>query len=391
MIRGRLDVLDGLRGIAIALVVWYHVWQISWLSAGPFQFLPETGWLGVELFFFLSGFVIAAPYVRAHLRRSPPPGLRHFIVRRAAKIVPSYVAAIAILAAAGYARWPSLGAAAGDIAAHLAFVHIWFASMYGSIDGVMWSLGTEVQFYVIFPLLILAFVRAPWITAAAMTALALVWRLAVVPAHAFYANQMLGQLPAMLDLFAAGMLAAWVHERYPAATSARARTMWTLAALAAAALFILLAQHAFAVRYSDGEWKSWHATHRIFVALACFCFASAGLRAAPAFRAAVANPVLVFLAAISYNLYLWHQVIARVAAGWSWLPHTGTDLHTDPQRQIAYTVVTLAAALAVATAFTFALERPLLRLTRAKPAQVPVADGDAGGVEPLHEGDRVLA
>ena len=52
--------LDGLRGIAIALVVWFHLWEITWLRAdahlGPFTMnlnaIPEAGFIGVDLFFF---------------------------------------------------------------------------------------------------------------------------------------------------------------------------------------------------------------------------------------------------------------------------------------------------------------------------------------------------
>ena len=61
----RLGVLDGLRGIAVLLVLWYHVWEISWLATPPWlAFLPATGFIGVHLFFFLSGFVISYPFIR---------------------------------------------------------------------------------------------------------------------------------------------------------------------------------------------------------------------------------------------------------------------------------------------------------------------------------------
>ena len=57
----RLDVLDGLRGIAIALVVWFHLWQVSWLDPYGLVFIPVSGFLGVELFFFLSAFCLSYP------------------------------------------------------------------------------------------------------------------------------------------------------------------------------------------------------------------------------------------------------------------------------------------------------------------------------------------
>src|ERR1700692_2117973 len=84
-------VLDGLRGLAVLLVLWYHVWEISWLTPPAWlAFLPATGFIGVTLFFFLSGFVIAYPFVRSRFDESPQPSWRHFVWRRFIKIVPSY-------------------------------------------------------------------------------------------------------------------------------------------------------------------------------------------------------------------------------------------------------------------------------------------------------------
>ena len=78
---GRIATIDGLRGIAIAAVVWFHLWQISWTWAFvPYtsislQPLAEAGFLGVALFFFISGFVLMLPYAQAHLAGTPRPTL----------------------------------------------------------------------------------------------------------------------------------------------------------------------------------------------------------------------------------------------------------------------------------------------------------------------------
>src|SRR5579872_5812645 len=190
----RLDALDGLRGIAIGLVVWYHLWQVTWLEprAGSVSllFIPIAGFLGVELFFFLSAFCLSYPYVRAYFEGTAPPGLRHFAYRRFIKIFPSYtisIAAVIAIAALPGAKdswganiqWTTPQAAAFDLASHLTFVHTLFGDTYSSINGVLWTLGIEVQYYVIFPLLIFLVLRAPLSVAGTMTAIAIAYRIRI--------------------------------------------------------------------------------------------------------------------------------------------------------------------------------------------------------------------
>ncbi len=75
----RLGVLDGLRGIAVLLVVWYHVWEISWLKPpAALAFVPATAFFGVTLFFFLSGFVISYPFMKAQASGLTQPSWGRF-------------------------------------------------------------------------------------------------------------------------------------------------------------------------------------------------------------------------------------------------------------------------------------------------------------------------
>src|SRR5215475_15022894 len=138
----RLGVLDGLRGIAVLLVLWYHVWEISWLPAPVswLQFVPETGFIGVHLFFFLSGFVISYPFVRAAAEGRTQPSWSHFAWRRFLKIVPSYWLAIAVAYAVGYAQVQPNADTLPDLVTHLLFIHTWFPDRYGTINGVLWTL-----------------------------------------------------------------------------------------------------------------------------------------------------------------------------------------------------------------------------------------------------------
>lgn len=360
----RLGVLDGLRGIAVALVLWYHLWEITWLSPGPaLDFLPATGFIGVHLFFFLSGFVISYPFVRAALAERADPSWRDFAWRRFVKIVPSYVLSIAIAYGVGYAQTQPNASVVPDLVTHLLFIHTWFPARYGTIDGVLWTLAVEVEFYLLFPLIWWAFKRQPWLTAALMIAIAWWWRVAM--ARCCY-NTLFVQweenLPGYLDIFACGMTAAYVFTRFGDRwRSTRLRYAGPLVAIAGVALLVALLQSLYAYRFYD-QWAAvWQINNRALLG-AAFAIVALGSLVSPRWwQIALDNWALRFLAAISYNLYLYHQLVARELFAHRIPPYSDYP-HFDRAWQIRYTQVACAVSLAQATLVTYCFERPLLKL-----------------------------
>ena len=366
---GRIATIDGLRGIAILLVVWFHVWQITWQAAIvpginlSLQPLAETGFIGVAIFFFISGFVLLLPYATARETGAPAPSLRHFVLRRFFKIVPSYVLCIGVLLALGTQAYPNLGAAVKDVSLHLLFVHNWFAATTGSIDGVLWSLGAEVQFYVIFPLIAVAFVRRPVVGTLAMLAVACGWRAWCLLSDHYFIAQRLQQMPAYLDLFAAGMLCACVYaalvHRNAALTERRAA--FTALSAAGFALLVFVANAYYVQRFTPDWPHPAELILRPLLALACFAIALGGLFAVRAYQRVLANRALLLLAAVSYNLYLWHQPIARFLVQRHVPQYAGTDPHLDVVWQWSYWLVAIPAVVAVGIVTTYGFERPILR------------------------------
>lgn len=356
--------LDGLRGLAVLLVLWYHVWEISWLTPPAWlAFLPATGFSGVTLFFFLSGFVISYPFVRAQVAGAPQPGWRNFAYRRFIKIVPSYVLSIAVAYALGYAQRQPNAATGPDLVTHLLFIHTWFPDRYGTINGVLWTLSVEVEFYCLFPLLWWAFARRPWLSAGAMIALAWAWRsaLATCCLHTIFA-QYEENLPGYLDIFAFGMLAAKLFVLARDRNAAPAiRAAAPAVAIGGFVLWCWLLQDCFAYRFFD-QWASvWQIDRRPLFGLAFLLIALGSLASPRWWQMLLDNPPLRYLAAISYNLYLYHQMIARELLRQHLPPFRG-DPHYDEQWQINYSVIASAASIGVATLFTYAFERPLLQL-----------------------------
>lgn len=381
---GRLGVLDGLRGIAILLVLWFHAWQQSWLRADVplfgqtlnFNWIPETGFLGVDLFFFVSGFCLFYPYARTLFDGRAKQTLGDYAWHRARKILPSYVVAIVVLVALGFAKFGSWQEAARHIGLHLAFIHTWVPDAYGSINGAFWSLGVEVQFYVMFPLLCWAAMRLPWPTFAAMCLAAVAYRTSLHGLAGTPFSDAVSQVFGTLDLFAAGMAAAYAYRlisvRHP--KLAGNAWLWTLVALAGCIAVEILSLGLFD-RRALHDWASgWYVLGRTPLALSFFVLTLGSLFAVRWWRALLANPALAFLSVVSYNLYLWHPVVAsylRTQPIFPW--HATMPLEALNSQRLAYALLTIACSIAFAAIPTFALERPLLRLRRPRCGRRPAA------------------
>ena len=365
----RLPALDGLRGVAVLLVLWFHVWEISWLPAPlpQLQFLPETGFVGVHLFFFLSGFVISYPFVRALAARTPLPAWSHFAWRRFIKIMPSYVLSIGVAYAIGYAYAQGSGPAWKAILTHMFFVHTWFNDTYGSINGVLWTLAVEVEFYLLFPLIWWCFARRPWLTGAAMIVTAMLWRLGLERCcyHSYFPS-FSQNLPGYLDIFACGMLAAWVYCRYGArVTASRYRVLAPLLFFGGIVAAVLLLQSLYAFRFADQWANVWDAPRRELFGFSFSAIALGALWSTRSLQMLLANRPLMFFGVISYNLYLYHQMLARELL-WNHIPPHTSSYHADPHWRLWFTVIAFAATIAQASVVTYLLERPLLKMSPPK-------------------------
>jgi peptidoglycan/LPS O-acetylase OafA/YrhL len=153
-----LPQLDGLRGCCVAAVFLFHS-----------QFL-DCGWVGVQAFFVLSGFLITGVLLDARARDEPARTFfRNFYVRRVLRIVPVYLAYIGVVVAAGLL---GVGGAemASSIRAHnaehlpylLTFTYNFFHLVSGPgspFYGHLWTLSIEEQFYLLWPLCVFLLAR----------------------------------------------------------------------------------------------------------------------------------------------------------------------------------------------------------------------------------------
>jgi peptidoglycan/LPS O-acetylase OafA/YrhL len=151
LIRTRMPELDTLRGVAILAVMLLHgfYWRYPGLRFSRLQQLlllaTKPGWLGVNLFFVLSGFLITGILLDS---RDKPDYYRRFYTRRALRILPAYYLLLILLAALRYASAAYLGLSV----VYLANITVLFgvANNYGPL----WSLAVEEHYYIAWPALV---------------------------------------------------------------------------------------------------------------------------------------------------------------------------------------------------------------------------------------------
>ena len=373
--RERLAAPDVLRVACIFLVAWYHFWQQSWLDPGfrigkyyvNLQQIIRHGYMMVDLMLLLSGFLLALPCARQMVSGAGNTRLRagDFYVRRCWRIVPSYslaVVAVLVFYAIPQGGYPSVRAMLKDLVTHLTFTHTFFVDTYigTNLPVVLWTLAVEVQFYILWPIVAMLYTRKPAWTCGALIVFACAVRgwVYIRPDTTMYINQ----LPCMLDLYACGMAAALIFARLNASGKPSAGARRWIAALGMLACFIGMIWVMY--RQPVGNYEAirqGQLTWRLPLALlgggflVCGCLAPSGL------SKAVGNPLTRFLAAISYNFYIWHQFLACRLKDWH-IPAYEADMPNQAGEQpwqTRYTLMCFAAALVLAAAVTFLFERPI--------------------------------
>lgn len=312
---GRVPSLDGLRAISILLVLVEHVSLTAGLPPWARELgLGHIGYLGVSMFFAISGFLITLLLVR-EWEATGRISLKGFYLRRAFRILPAYAAFLVVVFA--LTRLQSFSLTAADWRGALTYTMNFNDAPAWEV-GHLWSLSIEEQFYLAWPVLFL------WL-GPSRGRVALILCLAVTPllrmalwSISSSALETFNQVTPVRMPIAAGCLMALLATR-PAPPQWLQRLQEHARPAAAAAVLLLLASLALG-RLSWG----YGATLRYSVdaaALVVLIWAMASTPASLPGRILELRP-LVFVGVLSYSLYLWQELLLDPhnhfgALGWS--------------------------------------------------------------------------
>lgn len=408
---GHLPILDGVRGLAILLVMLYHMTVMDGGIAFDrgFKFAMAFGWVGVDLFFVLSGFLITGILFDS---KGSGGYFKNFYARRTLRIFPLYYAVVFFCLVVIPKILPAvLPHVLPDSAVQLLMSKIdrfgyvtgyehWFwlylcnvpmaylgTYMHG-ILGVCWSLAIEEQFYLIWPAVIYLCSRKAAIRVCViLLVLALAWRLALQ--FVFQANHVAVYVstPSRMDALAAGALLALVMRRPPAKGGfdlARwARTARAVVIVAVPIAVAIAVIETFGPHYDPDEGRGVGHTpffltlgltllSAIFLSLMVLVLAS---RPGTLLHAAFSNPVIRTFGKYAYALYLFHQPIRAIFRDLVYGPRgTGAPFKfftlggSELPGQLLYYALCIGATLLAAIVSWYCFESPLLKLKKYFPS-----------------------
>ncbi len=363
--------LESLRGWAILLVFLFHAdgaitgdGPIGTTVSPALAFIT-AGHTGVTLFFVLSAFLLARPFLEEG-RGGRRVERKNFFRRRVLRIMPLYAAAVAAAVALSYSN---AGALVDGLCA-LFFLNSFTGSVSSLIpySAVWWSLATEVQFYLVLPLLGLSLrTRIGRIIGIAVL---LAWAIAyavvttddsLLSAGARFRLNL--SLPGRAPAFLFGVAAAWVvlhhGERIRLAMQKQA---WLrnggadLLLLASLSVLGLLLQKVTARGFISAEitMSAWHLVESLLWTTILMLVVLAPLRT----RAVISNRLMGILGLLSYSLYLIHEPILFLGLG----PLVGRGIPLDIDLNLRIVAFGAAFILCISmSALTYrVIERPFL-------------------------------
>jgi peptidoglycan/LPS O-acetylase OafA/YrhL len=311
--------LDGLRGLAILLVVPHNADIVAPVLHGPFRYLTifiDRGWVGVQLFFVLSGFLITEQLCGSRRAANYYAG---FYARRTLRILPLFFAAIilalflvTVLQARGE---PMRGVSNWYFWLAIFFIN-WTQPLGLSIPGFpqFWSLAVEEQFYLLWPTVVRAFAARLFVIAGAIVIGALAARLVMLALGATSGMVYMWTISRM-DALAFGALAALTVQHWRARGEVPAAApifVWAAVVAVIGALSTRL--------YAAATWST-QTVGFSCLGLACLLILLSAVASdispmQSRWFGLLRSRALASVGRYSYGMYVFHMFFAIYAAAW---------------------------------------------------------------------------
>ena len=383
--------LDSLRAVAAVAVLATHAafWAGAYAHPVYGTALSRLD-VGVAVFFVLSGFLLSRPWIARHRAGLPPPSTTHYLWKRALRLVPVYVVTVV----AALTLLPgNRGAGVGQWVTTLLLANIYVDDSLPDGLTQMWSLSTEVAFYLVLPVLMgLALSRTRrrsgdrlGVLALAMAATSVVWLMDLSVRWDGGGTMIRLWLPSYLVWFAVGILLASydvrsredredrgaASDRVTAVVQELGRSPG-LCWLAAGALFVIAATPLAGPPDLTPTTLGAALTKNVLYAGIAGFVILPGIFAPSESRLVrvLTTPALRHVGQLSYGIFCVHLLLLELIADWRDMPLFGG-------RGIELFVLTLAASLVVSELLHRAVERPALRLRDVWPLRSRSTDTSA--------------
>ncbi|MBO9717061.1 MAG: acyltransferase [Pseudoxanthomonas sp.] len=291
--RARINGLDGIRALAVLAVFCHHTGLVP----------VHGGFLGVDVFFVLSGFLITRLLITEY-RDTRAIAYKKFFIRRSLRLFPALIVMLLALTVYWWVMSPPNVDIRREVVPALLYFMNWvraFQVYDAPLTAHTWSLSIEEQFYLVWPFLLLFVLRSrakPVVVVSAVIAAVVLWRWYLFT-HGVQMSRIYAGFDTHMDGLMVGALLALISPQ----ALRRFGSAWKLGAIYL--LICLFNEEA-------SRHASMHGAYLINALAAGAIIAKVASDQGSALVGVLSEPVLAWFGTVSYGFYLWHYPVIKV-------------------------------------------------------------------------------
>ena len=383
----RIAVLDGARVAALFFVVWYHFWQQTWISPNmtpdsvfskilgldnaSVDTLVKYGYDFVDALILLSAVCNFFPYAKSIIYGTEWPSVGAFYKKRAMRIFPSYYFSliVVIIVQISSGAYGDKAFLIKDIFRRVTMTSIFFEDTFNAslLNGVLWTVQVEFWFYILIPWIALAFKKIPLIISAVMFLTSVVTVNYILNFVSNYDSSFYKDCPlSYCFLYVIGMyiVLGYTYFKKNCKENIYSKTL----ALIVLIISIYSLLELFSL-YNGDNLAYIQIKYRIIRGVLFGIITFSLMFSFKWIKILFGNRIMYYLAAISYNMYIWHQIIAVWLKQWRipyWEGETPPNILGDRVWMWKYNLLIITVSFVVAFLCTFFIEIPIRKWLKKK-------------------------